>query len=418
MRCAPPDPKGPDLAAALLALALGAFAIGTNEFVTMGLLPQVAGGLQVPVADAGHLISAYALGVVLGAPLLTALSTRLERKRALLWFLAAFVVGNLATVFAPTYGTVFAARMLAGLPHGAFLGVGSLVAAHLAGPDKQSRAVARVLLGLTVANIIGVPAGTFLGQVFGWRAAFLVVAAIGALAAVGVAAFVPSMPKPAGNGLRHELTAMRGRQVVLALATAVFGFGGVFAVYTYISPMLTQLAGMPEGSVPLVLALFGVGMTAGSLIVGPLGDRALRPTIHGALAALAVVLVVFAVAVHTTWSAVLMTVVLGAVGFGVTAPLQVLVMQKAGGAPTMAAASNHSAFNLANAGGAWLGGVGISAGLGLASPAVIGAVLAVIGLAIAVTASLMDRGTAVTPRYVTGSQRENAPEPLPAADVD
>ena len=406
------------MAVALLALALGAFAIGTNEFVTMGLLPQIAGGLQVPVADAGHLISAYALGVVLGAPLLTALSTRLERKRALLWFLAAFVVGNLATVLAPTYGAVFAARMLAGLPHGAFLGVGSLVAAHLAGPGKQSRAVARVLLGLTVANIIGVPAGTFLGQLFGWRAAFLVVAAIGALGAAGVAAFVPTMPKPAGNGLRHELTALRGRQVVLALATAVFGFGGVFAVYTYISPMLTQLAGMPEGSVPLVLALFGVGMTAGSLIVGPLGDRALRPTIHGALAALAVVLVVFAFAVHAAWSAVLMAVVLGAVGFGVTAPLQVLVMQKAGGAPTMAAASNHSAFNLANAGGAWLGGAGISAGLGLASPAVIGAALAVVGLVIAVVATLMDRGTPAEPRYVTGSDREKVPEPLAAADVD
>lgn len=406
------------MAVALLALALGAFAIGTNEFVTMGLLPQVADGLQVPVADAGHLISAYALGVVLGAPLLTALSARLERKRALLLFLGAFVVGNLATVLAPSYGTVFAARMLAGLPHGAFLGVGSLTAAHLAGPDRQSRAVARVLLGLTVANIVGVPAGTFLGQVFGWRAAFLVVAVIGALAAAGVAAFVPTTPKPAGDGLRHELTALRGRQVVLGLATAVFGFGGVFAVYTYISPMLTGLAGMPEGSVPLVLALFGVGMTGGSLIVGPLGDRALRPTIYGALASLAVVLLVFAVGVHAAWSAVVLTVVLGAVGFGVTAPLQVLVMQKAGGAPTMAAASNHSAFNLANAGGAWIGGVGISSGLGLASPAVIGSVLAVVGLAIAVAAGMSDRGQAPTPRYVTGKTREHGPEPLAAADTE
>ncbi|MBQ6640578.1 MAG: MFS transporter [Saccharopolyspora sp.] len=407
------------MAPALLALALGAFAIGTTEFVIMGLLPQVAAGLSIPVADAGNLVSAYALGVVLGAPLLTALSTRLPRKNALVLFLGIFALGNLATAFAPGYGTVFAARMLAGLPHGAFLGAGTLVAAHLVGPAKQATAVARVLLGLTVANIVGVPGGTFLGQLFGWRAAFLVVAAIGALAVLGVLAFVPSVPMPQGIGLKRELSALGTRQVVLGLVTGVFGFAGVFAVYSYISPMMTGLAGLPESAVPVVLALFGVGMTAGSLVVGPLGDRALRPTIYGALATLAVVLLVFSFAVHTAWSAVLMTVVLGAAGFGVTAPLQVLIMQKAGNAPTMAAASNHSAFNLANAGGAWLGGVGISAGFGYTSPAIIGVVLTLVGLAFALIAGRMDRsGASAGPRLVANRQRQGSTEAISAAERD
>ncbi|MBB3664746.1 MULTISPECIES: MFS transporter [Prauserella salsuginis group] len=379
------------MAVALCALALGAFAIGTTEFVIMGLLPQVAGGLDVSVATAGNLISAYALGVVVGAPLLTAVATRLGRKQALLAFLALFVLGNVATVFVPGYGGVFASRVIAGLPHGAYLGAASLVAAQLVGPARQATAVARVLMGLTVANIVGVPAGTFLGQVFGWRAAFLVVGVLGLLAAAGVAAFVPALPKPEGVGLRTEVVALGRKQVVLGLTTAVFGFAGVFAVYSYISPMLTELAGLSDGAVPVVLALFGAGMTAGSLIVGPLADRALRPTIYGSLMALAVALLVFWFAIDAPWSAVVMTVVLGAVGFGVTAPLQVLIMQKAGRAPTLAAASNHSAFNLANAGGAWLGGVGISAGLGYASPAIIGAVLAVVGLGIAVVAGMLDR---------------------------
>jgi DHA1 family inner membrane transport protein len=379
---------------ALFALALGAFAIGTTEFVIMGLLPDVARDLDVSISTAGYLISAYAGGVVVGAPLLTALSTRLPRKTVLLLFMGVFLVGNLATVVADSYGAVFAARVLAGLPHGAFFGVGALVAAYMAGPDRKATAVARMFLGLTVANIVGVPAGTFLGQLLGWRAAFLAVVVISALALVAIAVFVPRLPAPRGGGLRHELAALGDRQVLLGLLTAVFGFAGVFAVYSYISPMMTDLAGMSPGGVPLVLALFGTGMTLGSLVVGPLADRALRPTIFGALASLAVVLVVFSFTVHNPWTAAATVVVLGAVGFGVATPLQVLVMNKAERAPTMASASNHSAFNLANAGGAWLGGVGISLGLGLTSPALIGAVLALAGLGIAVTASLLDRPSA------------------------
>ncbi|MBE9375255.1 MFS transporter [Saccharopolyspora sp. HNM0983] len=372
------------MAVALLALALGAFAIGTTEFVIMGLLPEVGADLGVPLSSAGHLISAYALGVVIGAPLLTALSTRLPRKSALLLFLGLFVVGNLTTVLAPEHATVFAARVVAGLPHGAYLGLATLVAARLVGPAKQATAVSRVLLGLTVANIVGVPGGTYLGQLLGWRAAFLVVAALGGLAALGVAAFVPRVEAAPGSGLRSELSALGRRPVVLGLTTAVFGFAGVFAVYSYVSPMMTELAGLNGGAIPVVLALFGVGMTLGSLLVGPLADRALLPTIYGSLAALAVVLVLFTFAVHTPLTAVLGIIVLGAAGFGVTAPLQVFVMDRAGTAPTLAAASNHSAFNLANAGGAWLGGLGIGAGWGLTSPAWIGAVLAAVGLGLAV----------------------------------
>ncbi|MFD3687768.1 MFS transporter [Nocardiopsis sp. NPDC058631] len=376
---------------ALLALALGAFAIGTTEFVIMGLLPDVAADLGVPVPTAGYLISAYALGVVVGAPLLTAISTRVPRKTVLMLFMGLFLAGNLATVLAPSFGAVFASRVLAGLPHGAFLGVGSLVAAQMAGPGRQATAVSRVLMGLTVANIVGVPVGTFLGQAMGWRAAFLVVSVIALLATLGVAAFVPRQPAAPGAGLRQELSELGRPQVVLGLTTAVFGFAGVFAVYSYVSPMMTELAGMSSSAVPVVLALFGVGMTLGSLVVGPLADRALRPTIYGSLAALAIVLALFTVTVHNPWTAAVSLVVLGAVGFGVCTPLQVLVMNRAGAAPTMAAASNHSAFNLANAGGAWLGGIGISAGLGYTSPAVIGALLAVVGLGIAVLAGFLDR---------------------------
>lgn len=375
---------------ALIALALGAFAIGTTEFVVMGLLPEMAGGLDVPISQAGQLISAYALGVVVGAPLLTALATRLPRKTTLLAFMALFVVGNVATFATGSFETVLVSRVIAGLPHGAFLGAAALTAAQLADPNRRATAVSRMMLGLTVANIIGVPVGTFLGQSFGWAVAFLVVALLGIASMVGIALFVPHLPSVTGVKLRHEVKAMANRQVMLGLATAVFGFGGVFAVYSYISPMMTELAGISADTVPLVLALFGTGMTLGSLIVGPLADRWLRPTIYGGIGSLALVLLLFAVTVHNPWTAAVTTVILGAVGFGVTAPLQVLIMNRAGDAPTLASASNHSAFNLANAGGAWLGGLGISAGLGYVSPALIGAVLAVIGLVLAVVAGFLD----------------------------
>ncbi|MEU5641984.1 MFS transporter [Streptomyces milbemycinicus] len=389
---------------ALLALAVSAFGIGTTEFVMMGLLPNVADDLGTSVPTAGYLVSAYAIGVVVGAPLLTALGSRIPRKRMLILLMALFTVGNLASALAPSFGLLMAGRVLAGLPHGAFFGVGAVVAARLVAEERRARAVATMFLGLTVANIVGVPVATLLGQRLGWRATFLVVAAIGVVAMAALARLIPQISMDQQAGLRHELGALRDRQVVLGLLTAVFGFAGVFAVYSYLASMMTEVTGLAEASVTVVLALFGIGMTLGALIAGPLTDRALRPTLYGSLAALAVVLVLFDFTVHVKWAAMATVVVLGAVGFMTTTPLQMLVMNKARHAPTLASASNHSAFNLANAGGAWLGGVAIAAGWGWTSPTLVGAALAVVGLAIAVTAGVLDRGTSGASRVVASSE--------------
>ncbi|MTE18773.1 MFS transporter [Streptomyces sp. TRM43335] len=404
---------------ALLALAVAAFGIGTTEFVMMGLLPNVADDLGVTVPTAGHLVSAYAIGVVVGAPLLAAVGVRVPRRRMLIALMGLFTVGNLASALAPDYGTLLAGRVLAGLPHGAFFGVGAVVAARLVREGRQARAVATMFLGLTVANIVGVPGGTALGQQLGWRATFLVVTVIGLAAMAALAALVPHLPPerrdPAdavaggvGAELRREVRALGNRQVLLGLLTAVFGFAGVFALYSYLASMVTEVTGMAESSVTVVLALFGVGMTLGALAAGPLTDRALRPTLYGALAALALVLVAFRLTVHVPWAAMATVVVIGAVGFMTTTPLQMLVMEKARNAPTLAAASNHSAFNLANAGGAWAGGTAIAAGWGWTSPALVGAGLAVVGLAIAVTAGVLDRGGARRSRVVARGARADA----------
>lgn len=387
---------------ALLALAVSAFGIGTTEFVMMGLLPNVADDLGTSVPTAGYLVSAYAIGVVLGAPLLTALGSRLPRKRMLLLLMSLFILGNAASAFAPGFGWLVAGRLIAGLPHGAFFGVGAVVAARLVPEGRQARAVATMFLGLTVANIVGVPAATLLGQHLGWRATFVVVAVIGLVALAALARLIPQIPAAEHQDVRHELRALRNRQVILGLLTAVFGFAGVFAVYSYLSSMTTEAMGFGESSVTLVLALFGIGMTVGALAAGPLTDRALRPTLFGSLAALTVVLLLFPLTVHVKWLALVMVVLLGAVGFMTTTPLQMLVMRKAKDAPTLASASNHSAFNLANAGGAWLGGAAISAGWGWTSPAPVGAALALAGLGIAVTATVLDRDRATPSRVVAG----------------
>ncbi|MFD9544480.1 MFS transporter [Streptomyces sp. NPDC060022] len=395
---------------ALLALAVSAFGIGTTEFVMMGLLPNVADDLGTSVPTAGYLVSAYAIGVVLGAPLLTAIGSRVPRKRMLLLLMALFTIGNLASAFAPDFGWLLAGRLLAGLPHGAFFGVGAVVASRLVPDGRQARAVATMFLGLTVANIVGVPAATLLGQHLGWRATFVVVSVIGLGAMAALARLVPQMPVDSHQGLGREMKAMGNRQVLLGLLTAVLGFAGVFAVYSYLSAMTTEAMGFGESSVTLVLALFGIGMTLGALAAGPLTDRALRPTLYGSLAALAVVLVVFPFTVHVQWAALVMVVLLGGIGFMTTTPLQMLVMNKAKDAPTLASASNHSAFNLANAGGAWLGGVAIAAGWGWTSPALVGAVLAVAGLAVAATAGLLDRTPGVSRVVAGGTAAHNKQE--------
>ncbi|MFF7990780.1 MFS transporter [Kitasatospora xanthocidica] len=376
---------------ALLALAVTAFAIGTTEFAAMGLLPQVADGLHVSIPQAGWLISAYALGVVIGAPLLTALAAGRPRKAVLVALAGLFAAGNLLCALAPDFWTLAAARLVTGLPHGAFFGAGAVAAAELVAPDRRARAVAVMFSGLTVANIVGVPAATLLGQHLGWQATMLVVVLIAAAGTLAIARLVPALPSPAQSGLGHELRAFGSGQLWLALATVVFGCGGFFACYSYIAPLLTEISGYATGSVTLVLALFGVGMTIGNVLGGFAADRALRPTVCVAFVLLAATLALFAVTAHARWSAALTVVLIGLFGFAIVPAVQTLVLQKARSAPTLASATVQGAFNLANAQGAYFGGLALDAGLGWTSPTLVGSGLAASGALVAVLAWALDR---------------------------
>lgn len=384
---------------ALLALAVGAFGIGTTEFVMMGLLPDVADDLGISIPTAGHLVSAYALGVVIGAPLLAALTSKLSRRHVLIGLMVLFVVGNALSALAPGHGWLLAARFLSGLPHGAFFGVGAVVATGLVPPERKARSVSLMFLGLTVANIAGVPAATLMGQHLGWRATFLGVAAIGIAAIAALALLIPADRATAvpSAGLRGELAALRPLPVWLALLTTVAGFGALFAAYSYITPMLTEAAGYAEGSVTVLLALFGVGATVGNLLGGRLADHSLRGTLFGGLGALAVVLALFPVLMRDEWGAAVAVALLGTAAFVTGSPLQLMVMEKAAAAPSLASSANQAAFNLANAGGAWIGGLSLAAGFGATSPAVAGAALAVLGLGVAGAAYTVDRREVAAP---------------------
>ncbi|MFF4131348.1 MFS transporter [Streptomyces mirabilis] len=377
---------------ALLALAVGAFGIGTTEFVMMGLLPDVADDLHISIPSAGHLVSAYALGVVIGAPLLAAATARMSRRKVLIALMGLFVAGNALSAFAPDYHWLLAARFVSGLPHGAFFGVGAVVATNLVAPERKARSVSLMFLGLTVANIAGVPVATFIGQHFGWRATFLGVSAIG-LAAIASLSFLIPRDQTHGptGGLRGEVAALRSLPVWLALGTTVAGFGALFSAYSYITPMLTDSAGYADSSVTLLLALFGVGATVGNLVGGRLADRSLRGTLFGGLVSLVTVLALFPVLMSAQWSAAVAVTLLGAAAFITGSPLQLMVMEKASAAPSLASSANQAAFNLANAGGAWIGGIALAAGFGTTSPAQAGALLAVLGLAVAATAYAVDR---------------------------
>ncbi|MFC9929854.1 MFS transporter [Streptomyces sp. NPDC127190] len=378
---------------ALLALAVGAFGIGTTEFAMMGILPDVADDLHISIPTAGHLVSAYALGVVIGAPLLAALTARMSRRTVLIALMALFVVGNALSALAPGNDTLLAARFLSGLPHGAFFGVGAVVATSLVEPERKARSVSLMFLGLTVANIAGVPVATLVGQHLGWRATFLGVSMIGLAAIASLALLIPhgTGHATASGGLRGELAALRSLPVWLALGTTVAGFGALFAAYSYVTPMLTGAAGYAETSVTLLLALFGVGATIGNLAGGRLADHSLRGTLFGGLAALGVVLLLFPLLMRAEWSAALAVTLLGTAAFVTGSPLQLMVMEKAAAAPSLASSANQAAFNLANAGGAWIGGLALAAGFGTTSPATAGAGLAVLGLAVAGVAYAVDR---------------------------
>ncbi|MEU8640120.1 MFS transporter [Amycolatopsis sp. NPDC048633] len=388
--------------AALLALAISAFGIGTTEFVIMGLLPEVAADFGVSIPSAGLLISGYALGVVVGAPVLTALASRVPRKTVLVSLMGLFIAGNVLSALAPSYGLLMTGRVVAALSHGAFFGVGSVVAASLVAPAKQAGAIALMFTGLTVANVLGVPAGTALGQAFGWRSTFWVVSALGVAGAIGILALVPHRKPDPGAGLRGELAVFRRPQVWLALAMTALGFAGVFASFTYIAPMMTEVAGFSSGAVTWLLVLFGAGLFAGNLLGGRAADRKLMPSLYVILAALALVLVAFVFTAHAKVPAAITIALFGAAGFATVPPLQARVLAKAEGAPALASAANIAAFNLGNAGGAWLGGQAIEGGLGYTAPNWIGAVLAAAGLAVAVVSGLLDRKTPAS--FATGER--------------
>ncbi len=384
-----PDPTVRWLA--VFALAIGGFAIGTTEFVAMGLLPDIAAGLGVTEPVAGHVISAYALGVVIGAPLIAALTARMPRRKLLLGLMVVFTVANLASVFAPTYGTLIAARFIAGLPHGAYFGIAALVAAHLMGPQNRAKAVSHVLTGLTVATVLGVPVASWLGQHFGWRSAFGLVVAIGLVTLTALWFWLPGMGSMHVTSPLTELGALKRPQVLLALLVGMIGFGGMFAVYTYIATTLTDVAGLSRGMIPLALMIFGVGMVVGNLVGGKMADISVVGWLYASMIALTIVLAAFVAAAHNPWTALLGLFCIGAVGSSIAPALQSRLMDVAHDAQSLAAALMHSAFNFANATGAWVGGLVIAAGYGYTAPAAAGAMLAVGGLLVLTVSVLLER---------------------------
>jgi DHA1 family inner membrane transport protein len=359
----------------------------------MGLLPDIAATLRVTEPIAGHVISAYALGVVVGAPLIAALTARMQRKTLLLGLMVVFTVANLATVFAPTYGTLMAARFIAGLPHGAYFGIAALVAAHLMGPRNRAKAVSHVLTGLTVATVLGVPVASWLGQHFGWRSAFGLVVAIGLVTLAALWFWLPGMDSMHVTSPLTELGALKRPQVLLALLVGMIGFGGMFAVYTYIATTLTDVAGLSRSMIPLALMIFGMGMVVGNLVGGKMADVSVIGWLYTSITALAVVLAVFVAAAHNPWTALVCLFCIGAAGSSVGPALQTRLMDVAHDAQSLAAALMHSAFNFANAAGAWIGGVVIAAGYGYTAPAAAGALLAVGGLVALTVSVLLQRWT-------------------------
>ncbi|MDI9950869.1 MFS transporter [Rhodococcus sp. IEGM 1305] len=379
----------------LLALAMGGFGIGLTEFVIMGLLPEVSADFQVSESVAGYLISGYALSVAIGAIVITAAVTRFDRKRVLQALMVLFIGGNLLSALAPTYEVMMGGRVLAALCHGAFFGIGSVLAADLVPASKRAGAIATMFAGLTIANVLGVPFGTFLGQQFGWRSTFWAITVIGVVALIGIATLVPSVSRPAdapeSGGLRTELQAFRSAQVWFSIAVTILGFGGMFGAFTYIAFTLTEVGGFASTSVPWLLVLFGGGLFVGNVLGGRAADKALTRTLITVLAVLTVVLVVFALTAGSKPMTIVALFFMGAFGFATVPGLQMRIMNYAAQAPTMASGANIAAFNVGNALGAWLGGITIAAGLGFTSPIWMGAALTVGALAVLVLATAVDR---------------------------
>jgi len=385
----------------LIALAVGAFGIGLTEFVIMGLLPEVAAEFAVSESAAGWLISGYALAVVVGALVLTAATTRLPRKPVLLSLVVLFIVGNVLTAIGEDYGVAMVGRIVAALCHGAFFGIGSVVAAGLVAPERKAGAIAIMFTGLTAANVFGVPFGTFLGQQLGWRATFWAISAIGVIAFIGIATLVPRLPRPENAvGVRRELAAFASAQVWLSLTVTVLAYGGMFGAFTYIAYTLTAVSGFDASAVPWLLVLFGVGLVAGNWVGGRLADRSVDATLLLFIAALVVVLVLFAALAASAVATVVALFLMGGFGFGTVPGLQSRIMGYAGEAPTLASGANIGAFNVGNALGAWAGGVGIAAGLGYTSPIWIGAAITATALVVMAIAAALARRDAAQPAAV------------------
>ena len=393
----------------LLALALAAFAIGTSEFVIMGLLPDLAHDLAVTIPQAGLLVSGYALGVVVGAPILAIATARLARRTALIGLIGTYALGNLLCAISPTYELLMAARVATALCHGAFFGIGSIVAAELVPRAQRGRAIAIMFTGLTLANVLGVPAGTALGQAAGWRATFWVVVAIAASATVAIALLVPQTPKPQTDGLLREFRVLGKPQVALAMLISVLCSASLFSVFTYVTPMLETVTRLSPHAVSWLLLLFGAGITAGNLIGGRLADWRLMPALAGTLVALIGVLGLFTVTLHETAPAAGTLLIWGVLTFAVASPLQMRVVDSAPEAPNLVATLNQGAFNLGNASGAWFGGLALGAGVSYSNLPWLGAALGVAALGLTLVAMWLGRLAAMQP------ERSNVRLERPAA---
>ncbi|WP_416405359.1 MFS transporter [Arthrobacter sp. LFS091] len=391
--------------AGLIALALGGFGIGLTEFVIMGLLPEVAADFQVSEASAGWFISGYALSVTVGALLVTAAVTRLPRKPVLMGLLVLFIAGNFLSAIADSYTAMLIGRIIAALCHGAFFGIGSVVAASLVAPHKKAGAIAIMFTGLTAANVLGVPFGTLLGQNFGWRSTFWAITAIGVIALLGIALMVPKASTEPTKGLRSELGAFKSGQVWLSILVTILGFGGMFGAFTYIAFTLTEVSGFESNAVPWLLVLFGGGLFVGNFLGGKAADKALDKTLIVILAGLVLVLVFFALTASNSIATLVSLALMGGFGFATVPGLQMRVMHFASTAPTLASGANIGAFNLGNALGAWLGGVTITAGLGYTSPIWAGAGITVAALVVMVIAA-------------DAAKRGGVPAPAAASDVE
>jgi DHA1 family inner membrane transport protein len=388
------DTRTTSFVLSLLALAMGGFAIGTTEFMAMGLLPQVANGVDVSIPSAGHLISAYALGVVVGAPVLAFFGARLPRRGLLVALMTAYAAANALSAVAGSFGLLLLSRFLGGVPHGAYFGVASLVAASLAPRGREGRAVAMVMIGLSVANVVGVPAATWMGQTLGWRSAFWVAAALAMLTAALVTLFVPSCPGDADATGRRELRLFAEPQAWLTLLAGAIGFGGMFALYSYIAKVVTEVGGLEDGAVPVFLLAFGLGMVAGTFVAGALADWSVFRSLLGSSLAMAVLLLTYAALAPAGWWALIPAFLVAVASSVLVVNLQLRLMSVAGEAQTLGAAMNHSSLNIGNALGAWIGGLVIAAGWGYRAPAVVGAGLALAGLGVLLLSATSARRTA------------------------